>query len=126
MADQYSPNDSSRRTFLKTSAASVAGAALASQLGMLPQVHAAGSDILKVGLIGCGGRGTGAAGQALNADPNVQLVAVGDAFSDRLMGSLATLKSDEAIAKKVQVKDDHCFVGFDAYKQVLASGVDVV
>src|SRR5262249_55069557 len=78
------------------------------------------------GLIGCGGRGTGAATQALNADPNVKLIAMGDMFADRLQGSLATLRDDPDIAKKIDVADDHCFVGFDAYKQVLAAPVDVV
>jgi hypothetical protein len=72
----------SRRDFLKVSAAA-AGAALASGL-IAPHVHAAGGDTLKVGLIGCGGRGTGAAAQALRADRNVKLVALADAFSDRL------------------------------------------
>jgi predicted dehydrogenase len=111
---------------LLSSTATVAGTALASQLGFASGVHAGGSDTLRVGLIGCGGRGTGAAGQALNADANVQLIAMGDVFADRLRGSLATLKSDEAIASKVQVPDDHCFTGFDAYKQVLATPIDVV
>ncbi|OAI47608.1 oxidoreductase [Planctomycetaceae bacterium SCGC AG-212-F19] len=111
---------SSRREFLQSSAA-LAAASLAA-----PAVHAAGSDILKVGLIGCGGRGTGAASQALNADKNVKLTAMGDAFGDRLESSLERLKKDAAIAGKIDVKPDHCFVGFDAYKQVIDSGVDVV
>lgn len=114
-------NESSRREFLKTSAA-VVGASLASQLN----VHAAGSDVLRIGLIGCGGRGTGAAAQALNADPNVKLVALGDMFADRLQNCLNSLNRDKAIAAKIDVKPDHCFVGFDAYKQVIDSGVDVV
>src|SRR5262245_50945454 len=70
----------SRRDFLKTSA--VAGAAL-STLSVTPAVHAAGNGTLKVGLIGCGGRGKGAARQALLADKDVKLVALGDAFADR-------------------------------------------
>ena len=70
----------SRREFLK------AAAAAASLVPRSPTVHAAGSDTLRVGLIGCGGRGTGAATQALAADPNVKLVAMGDAFEDRLAG----------------------------------------
>jgi predicted dehydrogenase len=115
---------SSRRDFLKTSTA-VVGGALAGTLAVSSRVHAAGSDVLRVGLIGCGGRGTGAATQALNADQNVKLVAMGDAFRDRLDKSLATLQKDDEIAGKIDVKD-RCFVGFDAYKQVLASGVDVV
>jgi predicted dehydrogenase len=113
-----------RRDFLTTSTA-LAGAALLLP-GLTPQVHAAGGETLRIGLIGCGGRGSGAATQALNADPNVKLVAMGDAFSDRLQSSLDTLRKDEDISKKIDVKPDHCFTGFDAYKQVLNSGIDVV
>jgi predicted dehydrogenase len=116
---------SSRRAFLKNSAITVAGAGLAAQLSATG-VHAAGSDVIRIGLIGCGGRGTGAAGQALNADPNLKLIAMGDMFADRLQNSLAELKRDDSIAAKIDVRDDHCFVGFDAYKQVLATPVDVV
>jgi predicted dehydrogenase len=113
----------SRRRFLKESSLTLAGAALAS----LPSgVHAGSSETLKIGLIGCGGRGTGAASQALSADPNVKLVALGDAFPDRLQASLKELQSDETLAKKIEVPAEQCFVGFDAYKQVLAAPVDVV
>src|SRR4051812_36078770 len=76
----------SRRDFLNASAATVATATLTALPGLVPQVHAAGSDVIRIGLIGCGGRGTGAATQALHADPNVQLVAMGDVFPDRLQG----------------------------------------
>jgi predicted dehydrogenase len=89
-------------------------------------VHAAGGDMLRVGLIGCGGRGTGAASQALAADKNVKLVALADAFRDRLERSLATLRKDEAIAGKLDVPEGRCFVGFDAYEKLIGSGVDVV
>src|SRR5207253_8889822 len=92
----------------------------------VPHVHAAGSDVLRVGLVGCGSRGTGAAGQALQADPHVKLMALADAFEDRLQSSLALLQKDEEVAGKVDVKPDHCFVGFDAYQKLLDSGVDVV
>src|SRR4051812_48199485 len=109
-----------RRDFLRTSAA-VAGA-----LAAVPHVHAGGSDVLRIGLIGCGGRGTGAASQALRADEQVKLVAMGDAFEDRLQSSLATLRKDEKVAAKIDVPSDRCFVGFDAYQKVLAAGVDVV
>jgi predicted dehydrogenase/sugar phosphate isomerase/epimerase len=109
-----------RRDFLAAS-----GAALAA-LDPVPAVHAAGSDLLRVGLVGCGGRGTGAAAQALRADDHVKLVAMADAFEDRLDKSLATLRQDEKVADKVDVKPDHRFVGFDAYKDLLAAGVDVV
>jgi predicted dehydrogenase len=114
-----------RRDFLKASTAAVGGA-LAATLPPAPGVHAAGSDVLRVGLIGCGGRGTGACAQALNADQNVKLVALGDVFEDHLQKSLARLRQDEKVAGKVDVKPDHCFIGFDAYQKVLASGVDVV
>ncbi len=113
---------SSRRTFLKTSALAATTAGLQSSL----HVHAAGSDILRVGLIGCGGRGTGAASQALSADPHVKLVAMGDVFEDRLQMSLRNLAALEGIAGKLDVPSERQFVGFDAYKQVLESGVDVV
>jgi predicted dehydrogenase len=117
-------NAGSRRDFL----AGAAGLATASLTlpGLLPAVHAAGADTLRVGLVGCGNRGTGAAEQALTADPNVKLVAVGDMFDDRLQKCLKYLRGKEEVAKKVDVKPEHCFVGFDAYKKVLAAGIDVV
>ncbi|MBY0229421.1 MAG: Gfo/Idh/MocA family oxidoreductase [Gemmataceae bacterium] len=109
----------SRRAFLGTAAA---GALLSS----LPHVHAAGSDTLKVGVVGLGGRGTGAVENALKADGNVKLVAVGDMFKDKLDFQLGLLKKNEAIAKKIDVKPENCFVGFDAYKRVIASGIDAI
>jgi predicted dehydrogenase len=117
------PSAASRRQFLKASAAAAAGAAA------VPLVHAAQGQaraVLKVGLIGCGGRGTGAAAQALNADPDARLWAMGDAFRDRLDGSLATLRKDQAVARKIDVAAKRQFVGFDAYRGVIGSGVDVV
>jgi predicted dehydrogenase len=111
-----------RRDFLKTSGASAAALTLANWKA----VHAAGSDTLRVGLVGCGGRGTGAASQALHADPNVKLVAMGDAFRDRLDSSLAALRREGDIAAKIDVRPERCFTGFDACQQVINSGVDVV
>jgi predicted dehydrogenase len=104
-----------RRDFL-TASAVAAGATL---LGNVPSVHAAGGDMLKVGLIGCGGRGTGAATQALHADSNVKLFAMADAFADKIPASIEQLKGDTAIAAKVDVTPDRCFTGIDAYKQVI-------
>src|SRR5437763_15404458 len=78
--------------------------------------HAAGDDVLKVALIGCGGRGTGAAVQALSADKNVKLVAMADAFEDRLHESLAAIRKKPGAGEKVAVTPDHCFDGFDAYQ----------
>jgi len=109
-----------RRSFLKaTSLAAAAGS-----LSIARSAHAAGDDVLKVGLIGCGGRGTGAAMNALNADPNAKVTALADAFDDRLQSCRAALKKREP--ERADVPEEHCFVGFDAYQKVIDSGVDVV
>jgi predicted dehydrogenase len=114
----------SRRRFLKTGVAA-AGAALA--LAEVPFVHAKGDDtVLKIGLVGCGGRGTGAAVNALKADRNVRLVALADTFRDRLDSSLRSLLADRAIADKIQVPDERKHVGFEAARQLITSDVDVV
>jgi predicted dehydrogenase len=107
-----------RRQFLQSTAAATA-------LGALANVHAAGNDLLKIGLVGCGGRGTGAASQALRADSNVKLWAMADAFSDRLEGSLNRLQADREIQDKVDVPQARRFTGFDAYRDVIAA-CDVV
>src|SRR3954470_12822797 len=103
-----SPRSTSRREFLQATVA-------AGTLAGVPAVHAAGGDLLRVGLVGCGDRGTGAAAQALAADSQVRLVAMADAFEDRLEQSLAHLKQDEKVGSKVDVDADHRFVGFDAF-----------
>jgi predicted dehydrogenase len=119
------PN-ASRRDFLAASALA-STAALASQLGLSSVAHAGGAEgVLKVGLIGCGGRGTGAASQALQADSRVELTALGDAFKDAAETSLMSLKGIKEITDKVKVTPEHIFAGFDAYKRVIDSGVDVV
>ncbi len=102
-----------RRDFLKTTAV------LGGTLAVARHAYAAGGDLLKVGLIGCGGRGSGAASQALRADKNVQLYAMADAFEDRLHDSLARLRKDNEIAAKIAVTPERAFVGFDAYKRVI-------
>jgi myo-inositol 2-dehydrogenase / D-chiro-inositol 1-dehydrogenase len=114
---------STRREFLKTSAV-LGGALIAPAILPSRSIAAGNSDTLKVGLIGCGGRGTGAATQALSADKNVVLTAVGDAFADRLGGSLKELR--KGFGDKVKVDEAHQFVGLDAYQKVIDSGVDVV
>lgn len=115
-----SSSDWSRRSFVKTSAA--AGAILAA--GLPSAVHAAEDNVLKIGLIGCGGRGTGAAAQALKADKNTRLVAMADMFKDKLDEKLNVLKQQE-IAAQVDVKPEMQFVGWDAYKGVIEA-CDVV
>jgi predicted dehydrogenase len=124
MSGQTPVPASDRREFLKTSSAAVVGGSLATTLGVARSAHAAGSDRLRVGLVGCGGRGSGAANEALNTGKDVQLVAMGDAFREPLEHSRATLK--QKLGEQVNVKDDHCFVGLDAYKHVIAADVDVV
>lgn len=115
----------SRRTFLKSSAGAL-GRAAAIPFFAPAALYAAGSDVLKVGLVGCGGRGTGAASQALRADPAVKLTAMADAFADHLEHSLSELQKDEEIAEKIDVPPERRFAGFDAYRQLMDSGVDVV
>jgi predicted dehydrogenase len=115
--------ETSRRDFLKLSAAA-AGAAAAGQLGIARSAHAAGSGTIKIGLVGCGGRGSGAAVNAMNAGKDVRLVAMADIFEDHLKGARERIKREKP--EQVDVPDDRCFVGFDAYQKVLASGIDAV
>jgi len=111
--------EKTRRQFLQTSAAVAATSLIAAN------AHAQGGDELKVGLIGCGGRGTGAAAQALKADRNVRLWAMADAFEDKIETSLNLLRADTAIANKIDVPAARRHAGFDGYRQVIAS-CDVV
>lgn len=115
-----------RRDFLKNSSAAAA-VGLAAPFILSSKGRAAAlspGDTIKVGLVGCGGRGTGAANDALDADANVVLTAVGDAFEDNLQRGLGSIK--KAKGEKVKVEPDHQFVGLDAYQKVINSGVDVV
>jgi myo-inositol 2-dehydrogenase/D-chiro-inositol 1-dehydrogenase len=106
-----------RRSFLQTTS-TVAASALVGALSIERAAHAAGSDQLKIALIGCGGRGSGAADQALSTSGNTKLVAMGDAFRDRLDGSLDNLKKQHP--DKVEVPEENKFIGFDAYKKAIA------
>src|SRR3954469_3105773 len=117
--------ETTRRAFLRTSGGLAASATLAGTLAVPRAVHAGVSEKLRVGLIGCGGRGTAAAQNALTASPENVLVAVGDTFADFAKGSREKLMRSE-VKDRVQVPDDHVFVGFDAYKQVIDCGVDVI
>ena len=84
--------DQSRRRFIKSTGAVALGSTVALNLGLSGSSFAVNSDTLKIGLIGCGGRGTGAANQALNADPNVVLTQMADIFEDRMSLSVNSLK----------------------------------
>jgi predicted dehydrogenase len=106
----------SRRDFLKAGAAGAAAATL----GTFSNVHAGGGDnVIRIGLIGCGGRGTGAAEQCLRAGNNVRLVAMGDTFRDKLDGCLNRLRRNEQLAQRIDVPADRQFIGLDAYRHVI-------
>lgn len=107
-----------RRLFLRSTAAAAAVGAVASR------AFAAGGDSLKVGVIGCGGRGSGAAGDCLAASPGMKIVAVGDLFEDRVKGLANRLRNEQA--DKIDLPDERVFWGFDNYQKVLAAGVDMV
>ncbi len=115
----------SRRDFLKAGAIAMGGA-VAGGLALSRSAHAAEDNTLKLGLIGCGGRGSGAIRNALNGDPNTKVVAMADAFDNRLQSSLKGLLADEKYKGRVDVDADHQFVGLDAYQKLIDSGVDVV
>ena len=123
----------SRRSFLAGSGAALAGGATAGLAPGCKNVTGAlaldlavprSMDTLRVALIGCGGRGTGAANQALSTSGSVELVAMADAFADRLAGSRRALL--ERHPEAVRVPDEQCFVGFDAYQRAMELDVDVV
>jgi predicted dehydrogenase len=130
MTTRNSPTpNNSRRDFLKFTAATIAGAGLTS--AMSAPVHAAGDDTLKVALIGCGNRGTGAAVQALSTEGSVKLWALADAFQDRLDSCLRHVKDElqraaedsgrkaPNVAERVDVPKDRQFIGLDAYRKAI-------
>ncbi len=123
MASQQAPGHfgtTTRRGFLKTTAA---GALALGPLTIARGAHAAGDETIRIGMIGCGGRCTGAAAQSLLAGPYVKLVAMCDLFEDRVQAARNNLRKEAK--EQVQVDDDHCFVGFDGYRKVIDSA-DVV
>ncbi len=119
---------STRRRFLKKSATATA-AALAG-FSILKQGYGANADKIRVGLVGCGGRGTGAARDALLAGPNIELVAMADILHTQIEKSLERLKrfqrDDNALLPGINVAPDRRFTGLDAYKKVIDSGIDYV
>jgi predicted dehydrogenase len=118
-------SENSRRDFLKKSSVVTIASAAASTLAF-PTISRAETfkGTIRIGLIGCGGRGSGAAAQALSADDNVQLAAMADVFDGQLEGSLKNLK--DKFGEKVTVSDSDKFLGLDAYQKVLESNVDMV
>ncbi len=109
----------SRRDFVKKSALFTGGAMLLPNMQMSGMVNVFNDKKLKIALVGCGGRGTGAAVQALNADDNVELVAMADAFEDRLQGSLANISKEMGETKKINVPEKNRFVGFDGAQKAM-------
>jgi len=120
---RQSQGRATRRDFVKTASAVAIGAATGA-LSIARGAHAAGSGTIKIGLVGCGGRGSGAAANAMNAGKDIKLVAMADVFQEYVLGARKRLKAIKP--DQVEVDDAHCFVGFDAYQKVIASGVDVV
>jgi predicted dehydrogenase len=115
----------SRRSFLKSSTAAVIGGSVAATLAQSQMVHAAGTEApLKVALIGCGGRGSGAAVNAMRADKNAKITILADAFPDQVTHCRQVLARQ--LGEQFNVTPDREFSGFDAYKQVMASDVDLV
>ena len=128
-ADNSKSQSNSRRDFIITGSSLVAGGVttglVGGQLNLARAAHPYGQDEIKMGLVGCGGRGTGAAVQALNTTSGpVKIVAMGDVFADRLQSSYRTINSQHA--DKCDVPEERRFIGLDSYKQVLDSDADLV
>lgn len=115
----------SRREFLRTSAATAAVIAAPGILGTKSSAASPG-DTIKVGVIGCGGRGSGAARDALTADKNVVITALGDLDEKAALGTLKNLQKSEELSGRSQVEKKNVFAGLDACQGVLESGVDMV
>ncbi len=99
---------------------------MAGALALPRSVHAGADDTIKLALIGCGGRGSGAVAQALSTEGPVKLWAVADAFADRMESSLEALKKTPKMADRVDVPPERRFIGLDAYRKAIDSGVDLV
>jgi myo-inositol 2-dehydrogenase / D-chiro-inositol 1-dehydrogenase len=124
--DQQKETSTSRRNFIQGSAVAAVGAGLAINTQISRTAHAASDDTIKVGLVGCGGRGRGSAIQALKADPNTRLVALADAFGDQIESATEIFKRTGDISSRIDVPVERRYVGFDAYQQLINSDVDVV
>src|SRR5438093_13015455 len=111
------PRDVTRRAFVETTAAATAALALPPQA---PSIARRAPKTLRIGLIGCGGRGTGAAKDCLTSSERVELVAIGDLFPDRVtecrtnLARMATEDTTGGLNAKIRVDDAHAFAGFDA------------
>jgi myo-inositol 2-dehydrogenase/D-chiro-inositol 1-dehydrogenase len=124
MTKETPSKTSSRRDFIKKSTILVAGSTVAGNLQIARAAHPYGDETIKIGLVGCGGRGTGAAVQAMNTNGEVNIVAMADVFDDRLQGSYRAIKSKHG--DKVKVTKETMFTGLDAYKKVLEADIDLI
>src|SRR5437763_381662 len=125
--DQSEMNQTSRRQFLKTSTAAAVSGVMAGPLVLTSRAAPdSPGEILRIGLIGCGGRGSGAVADALASDRNTVLHAMGDIDAGKIDGSLNGIKGGVKDETRLEVPSERRFVGLDAYEKVLASGVDVV
>ena len=119
--EKHKPSELDRRQFVKTSALAMGGLMVSPAL--MAKAHSSVDDAIKIGLIGCGGRGTGAAVQALLSKQNVRLVAMADAFRDNLDKSFKQIKSEaeenDLPADRIMVPEEHKFSGFDGYQKVI-------
>src|ERR1700712_3735839 len=114
-------NSQSRREFVKQTSL-LAGGTIALPIFSKANFFAGSSDVIKIAMVGCGGRGTGAIVQALSTKQNVQLVAMADAFRDRLDSSYKNIEEalkENGLDKRLQVKEENKFIGFDAYKKAI-------
>ena len=116
-----SQNEPTRRDFLKTTAVAAGAAAT---IGIARSAYAAGSEKIKVALIGCGGRGSGAIRNCLDADPSIHVVAVADAFPHKAANEAKALRHERP--DRVDIPDDRVFVGLDAYQKAIDCGVDMI
>jgi myo-inositol 2-dehydrogenase / D-chiro-inositol 1-dehydrogenase len=114
----------SRRDFLKNNTHLAAGMALLGGLNVARSAHAAANDEMKIALVGCGGRGAGAVVNCLDTVPNVKVIALADAFTDRANGCADMLR--KKYGAKVDLPADRVFAGLDAYQKAIAAGPDVV
>ena len=108
----------------KTTATAVGAAALAGSISHV--VHARASGKIKVGLLGCGGRGNGAIRQNLNADPAVEVIALADLFESKVRATRDKLMADDKYKGRVKIDDDHLFWGFDCHEKLAQCEADLL
>ena len=125
--NSITPSHPSRRQFLRTSTAATVGGLIAAPAILGTKASAASpGDEIRIGLIGCGGRGGEAALNALRADKNATLTAIADIYAENIESKLGHMRHDDDLGPRVKVDPKRCFVGLDAYQAVLDSGIDVV